>query len=93
MENREKIFVFCYDYGEFLKYKKEFPSEDAEFIVDINTLRGRPPSRVIRYGRYEERWDFTGIEDSCNIMEKVWDKKREEVKDAPNKDLEYGFGE
>jgi len=93
MENNEKIFVFCLNYSEFIQYREDFPSENCEFIVDENTLRGRGPSKVVRYGRYEERWDYIAIEDSIETAETVWDEIREKSKNDFNKDMEYGFGE
>jgi uncharacterized protein YdiU (UPF0061 family) len=78
--NREYIFVFCKDYSEFLQYKKDYPNENCEFIVDENTMRGRNPSKVIRSGRYEERWDYIAIEDQIETMEAIWEQMREKKK-------------
>lgn len=92
--NRENIFVFCKDWSEFLIYKQEFPNENCEFLTDISTLRGRSLSRVIRYGRYEERWDYQGVEDEIDIAEAIWKIEREEKNSAEEGEiLDYGLGE
>lgn len=89
---KRHIFVFCLNYSEFLQYKKDYPNEDCEMIVDENTMRGRPPSKIVRYGQYEDRWDYLAIEEACEIMEKVWKQIDEKSKDDHNPDLDYGFG-
>ncbi len=91
MIERTYIFVFCKDYSEFLQYKKEFPNEKCEFIVDENTMRGRPPSKVVKYGKYEERWDYQAIEEACLIMEEVWEEIEKNMEDTDDT-LDYGFG-
>lgn len=96
MSNKQTIFIFCKDYSEFLQYTREFPPGEGkqyEFITDINTLRGRPPSKVVTHGHPEERWDYIGLLDAIEIEKKVWEGMIKDKKEEPDKDLEYGFGE
>ncbi len=85
-------FVFCRNYSEFLEYKSKFPENSCEYIVDSNTLRGRDLGEIIRFGSYEERWDYIAIEEEIERAEERWEKQLQE-KRFEDKDLEYGFGE
>ena len=86
----DKVYVFAGNYSEFLEYKNnnKDSDHDFEFIVDGETLRGRGSGKIVRYGSYDQRWDYIAVEDSIEAAEKIWEKQEKEKKKGG---LDYGI--
>ena len=100
-ESIKYVYIFAGSEQEFLQYMnsiggdaiKEESNTEYLMIQDETFLRGRAPGEIRKLEGRFTRWDYEGIEQSCERYEKIWKEEFGYSKELGGKDdFEDGLG-